>query len=276
MKNSKSIKEFAELQYKTHQNLTARMNLWSYGSNPESLQEWIFSKIQIQECERVLELGCGTGQLWLENFKNVPSTCSIILSDFSKGMVDKAKNNVQPLSLPIDFEIIDAENIPYPNQVFDVVIGCHMLYHIPDIQKALMSISRVLKPSGRFISTTVSQLHMRELNEFLSEFGLYSEERMKLFGEFRNENGRDFLNPFFSDIEFYEYINQVNISSVDPIMSYIESMFPIEESSDFQEKKTEIKEAIVKILEKRSKFKITGISGLFEAKRPTNSILGKQ
>ncbi|MFX0094460.1 MAG: class I SAM-dependent methyltransferase, partial [Candidatus Hodarchaeota archaeon] len=146
MKNRKIVKEFAELQYKTHRNLSSRMNFWSYGTNPESLQKWIFSKIQLQKDERVLELGCGTGQLWLENLKDIPATCSIILSDFSKEMLQKAKDNLTPLNLPINFEIIDAENIPYPDQVFDVVIGCHMLYHIPNIPKTLMSINRILKP----------------------------------------------------------------------------------------------------------------------------------
>ena len=268
MNNKNRIKEFAEQQYKTHQNLNARINLWSYGSNPESLQEWIFSKIQIQEYERVLELGCGTGKLWYENFNNIPSTCSITISDFSEEMRNKAKENLEPLNLPIEFEIINAEKIPYPNQTFDVVIGCHMLYHIPDIQKALTSVNRILKPGGRFITTTVSKKHIQELKEFLSDFGLYSEMKMKFFSEFRNETGNEVLTPFFSEIKFYEYINEVNISSVDPLMNYIESMFSIEEKPDFQENKVEVEKAIEKILEKRSRFKITGISGLFEAKKP--------
>ena len=268
MKNGNAVKEYAELQYKTHKNLSKRMNLWSYGSNPESLQRWIFSKIQIQEHERVLELGCGTGQLWLDNFKNVPSNCSIVLSDFSKEMLNKAKVNLQPLNLPIKFEIIDAEKIPYTNKIFDVVISCHMLYHIPNIQAALMSINRILKPSGRFIATTIGQQHIQELIDLLSEFGLYSKKMLNLFSEFRNETGREVLKPYFSEIRFHEYINQVVISSVEPIMSYIESMFPIEDFPNFQGKKAEVEEAIVKIIEKHSKFKITGITGLFEARKP--------
>jgi len=268
MKNNKTVKEYAELQYKTHQNLINRMNLWSYGTNPESLHKWIFDKIQLQEHERVLELGCGTGQLWLENCKNVPSTCSIALSDFSKNMLDKAKKKLKSSKLPIKFEIIDAERIPYPNQIFDVVIGCHMLYHVPNIERALISINQVLKPNGRFISTTISQQHIRELKNFLSEFGLYSEEKMKLFSEFRNETGREVLKPFFDEVEFYEYINHVNITSVDPLMRYIESMFPKEYNPNFQEKRPQIENAIIKIFEKKSKFEITGISGLFKAKKP--------
>ena len=268
MKNYKSVKEYAELQYKTHQNLTNRMNLWSYGSNPETLQKWIFSKIQLQKHERVLELGCGTGQLWLENFRNVPSTCLIVLSDFSKNMLNKAKNNLQSLNLPITFEIVNAEKIPYPNQSFDVVLGCHMLYHIPNIEKSLIAINSVLKPSGSFICTTVSQHHMQELKDFLSEFSLNLGEKIKLFSEFRNETAREVLKPFFAEIEFYEYINKVTIKSVDPLMKYIESMFPKGNYPNFRELKPQIEEAIIKILEKKSKFQIKGISGLFKAKTP--------
>ncbi len=268
MKNNRSVKQYSELQYKTHQNLTNRMNLWSYGSNPETLHKWIFSKIQLQGHERVLELGCGTGQLWLENFRNVPSTCSIVLSDFSKKMLNKAKENLKPLNLPKIFEIINAEKIPYANQIFDVVIGCHMLYHVPNIEKALIEIKRVLKPRGKFISTTISQHHIRELKHFLSEFGLYSEERLKLFSEFRNETGRDVLKPFFAEISFNEYTNHVKITDVVPLMKYIETMCPKEKYPNFQEKKPQIEDAIIKILEKDSKFQITGISGLFIAKKP--------
>ena len=268
MKNSRTVKEYAELQYKTHQNLVNRMNLWSYGTNPETLHKWIFTKIQLQEHERVLELGCGTGQLWFENFRNVPSTCSIVLSDFSKNMLNKAKKNLKPLNLPIKFEVINAEKIPYPNQNFDVVLACHMLYHIPNIKRALISINHVLKPGGRFIATTISQNHIQELKNFFSEFELYPEEKINLFSEFRNETGREVLKPFFEEVELYEYINEVNIISVDPLMRYIESMFPKEHFPNFQELKPQVEEAIVKIIKKKSKFKIKGISGLFNAKNP--------
>lgn len=266
MKNKNIIKEFAEQQYKTHQNLENRMKLWSYGSNPESLPKWIFSKIQLQEYEKVLELGCGTGQLWLENFNTIPLTCSIILSDFSEKMIKKAEENLQPYKLPITYEIIDAEKIPYPDKTFDVVVGCHMLYHISNIQKTLKSVKKILKPGGRFIATTNSQVHLRELKDFLSEFDLYSGGRLKFFSEFRNESGREVLKPYFSEIQFYEYNNNVNITSVEVLMKYIESMFLGENFTKFQRKKAEVETAIIKILEEKSFFKITGISGLFKAK----------
>jgi len=69
-------------------------------------------------------------------------------------------------------------------------------------------------------------------------------------------------------IELYEYIIRVNITSVGELMRYIETMFPKEYYSNFQEIKPQIEDAIIKILEKKSEFKITGITGLFKAKKP--------
>ena len=265
MNNNDNIKEYAELQYKTPQFLMDRMNLWSYGSNPEPLQKWIFSKLQLHGNEQILELGGGTGQLWIENHNYIPSTCSIIMSDFSKEMVRKAKENLKSRDLPIKFEIIDAEEIPYEDQTFDLVLGCHMLYHVPNLERALVSINRVLKPGGVFIATTVSQRHIFELTELLSQFEL--NQKMNLFSEFHIENGLEVLQPYFLEIKFYEYINIVKITSIEPLMRFISTMYPQEIYPDFKRKKGELQKAIEKILDKKSEFHISGITGLFKAKK---------
>jgi hypothetical protein len=125
-----------------------------------------------------------------------------------------------------------------------------------------------LKPGGRFISTTISHQHIREVKDLLSEYGLYSTERMNFFSEFRNETGREILKSFFAEIKLYEYINHVKITSVEPLMRYIESMFPKEHYPNFQDKKHQVEETIIRILENKSIFEIKGKAGLFEAKKP--------
>ncbi|MFX1378974.1 MAG: class I SAM-dependent methyltransferase [Promethearchaeota archaeon] len=270
MENYNTITQYAKQQYRTNENLDNRINLWSFGTNPESLANWIFGKIKIQENERILELGCGTGQLWVENIRKIPPNCSIVLSDFSENMLNTAKKNLANVKCPIKFKIIDAENIPYPNQSFDVVLACHMLYHVPYIERALLSINHVLKRNGRFISTTVSRNHIKELKDFLSQFDLDIEMKNTFFSEFRNETGKEILERFFDEIELFEYINPVKISSADPIMKYIESIFHKDYYPQFQEIKPEIEKAFIKIIKKDSVFNMKGISGLFQAKKPKN------
>ena len=48
-------------------------------------------------------------------------------------------------------EEIDAQNIPYNDNTFDLIITSHVLEHIPDDHKALQEFYRVLKPNGQFV-----------------------------------------------------------------------------------------------------------------------------
>lgn len=267
MKDFKLIEKYTKNQYKNHEKLGDRINLWSFGTNPIPLQEWIFKRTAPQENEFILELGGGTGKLWSENYSKLNSFYKIIFSDFSKNMLIEAEKNLRPLKLNMDFQLINAEDIPYADESFDIVLGCHMLYHVPDIKIALKEINRVMKSNGRFISTTTSQHHIKELIDFLESFGLSFEEKTKFFSEFRNETGKSVLRPFFRNVEFHEYINPVEITEVPPLMKYIESMFQSEFYPHFQEIKPKIKNSITKILEEKKKFTITGITGLFIARK---------
>jgi len=267
MKNNR-IKEYSNIQYSSEENLTKRISLWSYGSNSESLQKWIFRNINLQKYEKVLELGGGTGKLWVENFKDVPSSCSILFSDYSENMLKKAKSNIESLNLPLQFKLIDAEKLLFPNQSFDIVLACHMLYHVQNVKKTLQEISRVLQPNGRFIATTVSKHHIKELKEFLAKYNLDFDMKEETFTEFRNESGKEILKPYFKNIEFKEYINVVKITSSDILLQYIESMFPVEFYPNFQSLKPLIENAIIERIKFDSAFKITGKNGLFLVTNP--------
>ena len=177
------------------------------------------------------------------------NTCRIILSDFSERMLDNARMNLKGIDLNIKFENINAEKIPYPEHTFDLVIASHMLYHISDLSKALAEISRTLKPNGCFISTTTSVQHMAELNSFLSRFNLHRRDRKKNFNEFHRETGREILEPYFSNIDCYEYFNPGEIYELTPLLTYIKSRFPKEKYPDFQLKEADIQNAIRSIID---------------------------
>ena len=56
---------------------------------------------------------------------------------------------------------IDIQEIPFENETFDVVIANHMLFHVPDLNKALLEVKRVLKGNGIFYSATDGNGGMR-------------------------------------------------------------------------------------------------------------------
>ncbi len=117
--------------------------------------------------ERALELGCGTGFFLLNLMQGgVAKTGSV--TDLSPGMVKVALRNAEGLGLPVDGRVADAERIPYDDNTFDLVVGHAVLHHIPDVEKSLREVIRVLKPGGRFVfagePTTVGDFYARWLS----------------------------------------------------------------------------------------------------------------
>lgn len=81
---------------------------------------------------KVLELGCGTGDMWKNRESLIKSCSKLILSDLSEGMVDTTKANVGIYD-NVEYPVLDIQNIPFEDETFDVVIANMMLYHVLDI-----------------------------------------------------------------------------------------------------------------------------------------------
>ncbi|WP_020105503.1 class I SAM-dependent methyltransferase [Nocardia sp. 348MFTsu5.1] len=117
--------------------------------------------------ERALELGCGTG-FFLLNLMQGGIAKKGSVTDLSPGMVKVALRNAEHLGLDVDGRVADAETIPYDDNTFDLVVGHAVLHHIPDVEKSLREVIRVLKPGGRFIfagePSTIGDFYARWLS----------------------------------------------------------------------------------------------------------------
>ena len=113
-----------------------------------------------------LELGCGTG-FFLLNLIQAGVARRGSVTDLSPGMVKVATRNGKSLGLDVDGRVADAEGIPYGDDTFDLVVGHAVLHHIPDVEKSLREVVRVLKPGGRFVfagePTRVGNAYARRL-----------------------------------------------------------------------------------------------------------------
>jgi len=97
-----------------------------------------------------LEIGCGTG-FFLLNLMQAGVAARGAVTDISPGMVEVALRNARGLGLQVDGRVADAETIPYGDGTFDLVVGHAVLHHIPDVERALREVLRVLRPGGRFV-----------------------------------------------------------------------------------------------------------------------------
>ncbi len=68
--------------------------------------------------------------------------CSrFVLSDFSAGMLQTAREALKDIE-DIEYQVIDIQNIPFPDDSFDIVIANMMLYHVPDLKQGLRKVRR--------------------------------------------------------------------------------------------------------------------------------------
>ena len=129
-------------------NLDARIAIHQrFSTNPQGWFNWIFDTLIKLPAEcRILELGCGSGDD-VEGMRRAESLLAgmITLTDLSDGMLDAAWRNLVSLGRNFKFEQMDAQSIPYGDKTFDVVIANHMLYHVPDREKALLRSNVCLK-----------------------------------------------------------------------------------------------------------------------------------
>jgi SAM-dependent methyltransferase len=214
-------------QYRDASRLNARINLHeNFSVNPYNIFSWMFDQYEFPPGACILELGCGPGDLWLMNRERIPAGWRVVLSDFSAGMLDQARVNLSGDEGPFEFEVIDAQSIPYPAETFDAVIANFMLYHVPDKAKALAEIRRVLKPGGRLYAVTIGERHMGELPELVLGFdpGL----RLQSFDEvegFSLESGGAQLRAFFSQVSLRRYEDGLEVTQAEPLVDYVLSGF---------------------------------------------------
>jgi ubiquinone/menaquinone biosynthesis C-methylase UbiE len=97
--------------------------------------------------ERVLDVGCGTGffllNLWQGGFVGEAHAC-----DISPGMVAVCSESARTIGCDVQLRIADAEDLPYEDGTFDLVVGHAVLHHLPDVPAAFGEMFRVLRPGG--------------------------------------------------------------------------------------------------------------------------------
>jgi ubiquinone/menaquinone biosynthesis C-methylase UbiE len=258
-------------QYKDTTNLDARIQLHRRSSvNKYGWTRWVFHRFDLPPMCRILDLGCGPANLWVENLDRIPAGWEITLTDFSPGMVDKAQENLRDSGQPFSFDIVGAQAIPYDDASFDAVIANHLLYHVPDRAKALAEMRRVLRPGGKLYASTVGETHTRELFERAGRFDPEDKSQLEV-PTFALENGATQLAPWFSDITLHRYEDDLDITEVEPLIAYVMSM--VEAESVFTDDKlAQLVAYVKKQIAAHGAIHITKDSGMFEAMAPQTTM----
>ena len=207
-------------QYGNAEKLNIRIALHQrYSTNQQPFAEWIYRQYELKENQRILEVGCGDGSMWQTADRMLPSGTTLLLTDFSAGMLETARKNVK--GEKVSFLQADIQALPFPDDAFDIVIGNMMLYHVPDLHKGLMEVRRVLKKGGLFYAATYGENGITSyLLELLEDYGV-SRDMNKTF---TLQNGRETLLKHFDHVELHMREDALAITEVEDLLDYIFSL----------------------------------------------------
>lgn len=251
-------------QYKDSSNLDARVVIHQrFSTNPYGWFRWVFDTLlKLPGDAKLLELGSGNGLLWKENGDRIPEGWQVTLSDLSPGMLDAAWRNLVVTGRAFQFKEIDAQSIPFEDGTFDGVIANHMLYHVPDRPRAIAEIKRVLKPGGHLFATTIGENHLKEMMEWYARVHV-SKTWESFSNPFTLENGLEQLKPYFPNVACSRYVDNLEITEIQPIMAYIRSGIRVSEVSE--EELAQLQHDLERGLSESAKIFVSKDSGLFEA-----------
>lgn len=153
---------------------------------------------------------------------------------------------------------------------FDIIIANHMIYHIPDIDKAISEIYRVLKPNGKLYATTLGKDNMIELATLLHNFDdniVFPSN--KLIEKFGLESGSIILRDYFDDVDCKRYEDSLNILESIPLLNYVLSLDGIGNVLDIitDERVNEFKDYLDVLIDKDGKISIKKDSGILIARK---------
>lgn len=160
-----------------------------------SLQDYMHASFQFDKFagQRVLELGCGAG---IDSAEFARNGAWVVSGDFAGTATQSTKSLLEEAVLPPRVIQMDATALPFKNETFDCVYSFGVLHHIPEVEKALAEISRVLKPGGQVMVMVYNQdsllygysiVYLRGIKEKMLD-KLTMDELLARYSERREDN----------------------------------------------------------------------------------------
>jgi SAM-dependent methyltransferase len=116
------------------------------GTTLQIVGESLCEALDLRAGERVLDVAAGNGNATLAAARR---WCDVLSTDYVPALLERGRIRAGAEGLPVQFEQADAENLPYKDHSFDVVMSTFGVMFTPDQEKAAAEMARACKPGGR-------------------------------------------------------------------------------------------------------------------------------
>ena len=116
------------------------------GTTLQIVGESLCEALDLRAGERVLDVAAGNGNATLAAARR---WCDVVSTDYVPALLERGRARASAEGLPVQFEQADAENLPYTDHSFDVVLSTFGVMFTPDQEKAAAEMARACKPGGR-------------------------------------------------------------------------------------------------------------------------------
>ena len=177
---------FVTEQYRTEARLDTRRSVWRDSTDGRNPADRAAEAIRREAAARVLEVGCGGGQFAARVAGENPAA-QVLATDRSARFVELTS------ARGVAAQVADVQNLPFEDGAFDVVAAMWMLYHVPDLDRGLAEVRRVLRPGGLFVAVTNGDEHVADLRREAGGGPVVT--------AFSSENGEGALLRHFARVE---------------------------------------------------------------------------
>jgi ubiquinone/menaquinone biosynthesis C-methylase UbiE len=196
-------------EYASEAGLRARASIYGGTFGEGDTRRIALEAIRAANPRRVLEVGCGWGEFAQRVVQELG--LELVAIDQSERMVELARER------GVDARVGDVQELPFADGEFDVSVANWMLYHVPDLDRGLAELARVLRPGGRLVATTNSLDHLGEL------WSLVGRDRRREPVRFFSETAEEPLLRHFARVERYDNEGTVVFEDRAAVQRYVAS-----------------------------------------------------
>jgi SAM-dependent methyltransferase len=197
-------------EYEDETRLALRQAAHEGGEGPDAVEILLRAVAEVRP-SRVLDVGCGQGKIASRIATELGA--EVVAVDQSPRMVELAANQ------GLQARVGDVQALDFPDESFDCVVAAWMLFHVPDVDRGLGEIARVLRRGGRLVAATNGRDHLRELHDLLGTEPAES--------AFAAEDGERTLGRHFARVERHDARGHLLFGSRSHAQGYVDAALSI-------------------------------------------------